>query len=130
MVSGGLASDAEAAERIRPQAQEAHQRASQAVRERQADRDQALALAAVDAATLLTSRLWISQLTAALETQAILAGLAEELRRRGQDAAATQIVELIRETRASITTPANTIPGRRLLDALSSDARALLEPST
>jgi hypothetical protein len=71
--------------------------------------------------------LWTTQLVAALETQAILAGLADELRRRGQHGAATQIVELIGETRRGITTPANLVPGRRLLDALSSDPRAVLE---
>jgi hypothetical protein len=86
-------------------------------------------LAAVDAAGLYVRGLWISQLERALESQAVLSGLADELRRRGADAAATSIHELIRSTRASITTPQDHGPGLALLDALVSDARAILEPS-
>jgi len=45
-----VASDAEAVEQIRPEAEEAHRRAAQRVRERQIERDGAIAAAAVDAA--------------------------------------------------------------------------------
>jgi hypothetical protein len=92
-----------------------------------AARDEALALAAVDAAGLYVRQVWITQLTAALESQAVLSGLADELRRRGADA--TSVFDLIRDTRASITTPQDPAPGRALLDALVTDARALLELS-
>ena len=66
-------------------------------------------------------------MTAALESQAVLSGPVDELAKRGADAAAAQVRELIAETRRNVTTPTNPTPGRRLLDALSSDPRALLE---
>ena len=55
------------------------------VGECQAERDEAVAAAAVEAAALFVQRVWTTQLSAALESQAILVGLDAELRRRGAD---------------------------------------------
>jgi hypothetical protein len=99
------------------------------VRLHQAERDQAIAAAAVDAAATFAIRTWVPQLQRALETRAVLAALADLLSLRGADQAATAIREMIVETRRNVTTPSNPAPGRKLLDDLVVDARALLEPS-
>ncbi len=122
-----LASDAEAVERIRGEAEQAHQRAATRVRERQAERDEALAWAAVDAAAAFAAQVWAAQLQQALGSQAILAAMAGLLSQRGADQAADQVRELIKMTRHNTTCPANPTPGRKLLDDLVVDARALLE---
>jgi len=126
-----LLHDHAAAATVKPQAEASYDAQAQRVTQAQQTRDEALSIAAVDAAAAFAASVWIDQLQTALESEAVLRGLADELRTisertPGAAAAAMAIYDLVRKTRGAVATPLNPEPGRRLLAELTRDARARL----
>jgi hypothetical protein len=128
-----LAGDAAAARAALPLAEQAFQRCAANVRELQRRRDEALSLAAIDAARSFAAD-YQAALTAALEQEAMLHGLRDELSLLGNRAdappgvldAAAQIGQLITETKRTAAVRHNPEAARRLLAALVADPDARL----
>jgi hypothetical protein len=128
-----LVGDAVAARAALSAAEEAFRHCAEQVRELQRRRDEAVCDAAVDAARHRAAA-YRAALTRALEEEAVLHGLRDDLAARGNrpDAmpgaanAAARIGELIVATRRSAGVRHDPHAGRRLLDALLSDADASL----
>jgi hypothetical protein len=104
------------------------------VAECQRARDAALCAVAVDAAAEFCRDVWRPLLIDALQQQAVLHGLAAELRdlagrNPGAAAAAQTIGELIGATRSGVTVAQDRSSGHRLLELLPTDPRARLEPT-
>ncbi len=126
-----LAADAIAARAALPAAEHSFQRSAERVRELQRRRDAALCGAAIDAARDYAER-YRAALTMALEHEAVLHGLRDELLSRahrsdaepGAMDAAARIGELIANTKRTAGVRHNSEPGRRLLAALASDPDA------
>ncbi len=122
-----LAADVIAARSALPGAERSFQHCAERVRESQRRRDAALCGAAIDAARGFAER-YRAALTAALEHEAVLHGLREELVARGNRSepepgamdAAARIGELIAETRRGAAARRNPETARRLLAVLLS----------
>jgi hypothetical protein len=130
---GGLSGDAAAARAALPAAEHAFRLRAARVRDLQRRRDELVCAAAIDAARGFAEK-YRAALTLALEHEAVLHGLRDELMVRGNRsdaepgamAAAARIGELIAETRRSAAVRHNPEAGRRLLAALHSDPDAAL----
>ena len=128
-----LSADAMAARAALPAAERSFQHCAERVREAQRRRDTALCGAAIEAASDF-AQLYRASLTTALEHEAVLHGLREELLVRGNrpDAgpgaleAAARIGALIAQTKRDAAVCRHPEPGRRLLAALTSDCDAAL----
>ncbi len=128
-----FAGDAAAARAALPAAEAAFRHCAERVRELQRRRDEAVCEAAVEAARHRAAA-FRAALTLALEEEAVLHGLRDELAARGNRPddvpgatnAAARIGELIAATKRSAGARRNLQAGRRLLDALLSDAKAAL----
>jgi hypothetical protein len=126
-----LAADAVAARAALPAAERSFQDCAARVREMQRRRDAALCGAAIDAARGFAER-YRAALTVALEHQAVLHGLRDELLARGNRSdpepgamdAAAKIGEIIAETKRGTAVRRNHETARRLLAALLSDPDA------
>jgi hypothetical protein len=126
-----LTADAIAARAALPAAERSFQDCAARVREMQHRRDTALCGAAIDAARVFAEG-YRAALTVALEHQAVLHGLREELLARGNRSApepgamdaAARIGELIAETKRGAAVRHNPEAARRLLTALLSDPDA------
>jgi hypothetical protein len=126
-----LADDAAAAQAALPAAEQSFQHSAERVREVQRRRDAAPCGAAVEAAHGFAER-YRAALTVALEHEAVLHGLRNELLLSGNrsDAepgamdAAARIGELIAEAKRAAAVRRNPEAGRRLLGALLSDPNA------
>jgi hypothetical protein len=126
-----LAADTIAARSALPAAEQSFQRCAERMRELQRRRDAALCGAAIDAARDFAER-YRAALTAALEHEAVLHGLRDELLARanrsdaepGAMAAAARIGELIAHTKRAAAVRRNWEPACRLLAALTSDPDA------
>jgi len=126
-----LAADAIAARAALPAAERSFQDCAAGVHATQRRRDAALCGAAIDAARGFAER-YRAALTVALEHQAVLHGLREELLARGNRSdpepgameAAARIGELIAETKRGASVRHNPTAARRLLAALLSDPDA------
>ena len=131
--SAELQDDAVAARAALPAAEAAFRHCAERVRELQRRRDEAICEAAVDAARHRAAA-YRAALTRALEEEAVLHGLRDELAGRGNrpgDApgatnAAARIGELIAATKRGAGVRYDPRAGRRLLDALLCDAEAAL----
>jgi hypothetical protein len=128
-----LARDVDAAEQMRPSAEAAHQRAAARVREAKQARDDAIAAVAIEAAADLAGSVWLEALNTTLKFESQLRGLAGLLTVAGNQGqqtagnAAAHINNVIVETRRAASVPHDVASGRRLLDALTTNARASLE---
>lgn len=128
-----LAAEAVAARAALPAAEQAFQHCAERVRALQARRDAAIGEAAIEAARHY-AKAYRAALTAALEREAVLHGLRNELLSRGNRPngapgatnAAARIGDLIAETKRSAAVRHNPQAGQRLLAALVSDADATL----
>jgi hypothetical protein len=128
-----LAGDVIAARAALPAAEAAFRQCAERVRDAQRRRDEAVCDAAVDAARHRTAA-YRAALTRALEEEAVLHGLRDELAARanrpdampGAANAAARIGDLIAATKRGAGVRHNPHAGRRLLDALLSDADASL----
>jgi hypothetical protein len=128
-----LAADAIAARASLPGAERSFQHCAERVREAQRRRDRALCGAAIEAACDF-AQLYRASLTIALEHEAVLHGLREELLARGNrpDAgpgpmeAAARIGALISQTKRDAAVRRHPEPGQRLLATLTSDFDAVL----
>ncbi len=126
-------SNAVAAQAALPAAEQAFQRCAANVRELQRRRDEAVSAAAIDAARAFAAG-YRAALTAALEQEAMLHGLRDELSLRGNRAdappgvsdAAARIGQLIAETKRSAAVRHNPEAAQRLLAALVADPDARL----
>jgi hypothetical protein len=129
-----IAGDAAAARTALPEAEQAFQRCAGHVRQLQRSRNEAVCAAAIEAASQFAED-YREALTAALEYEAVLHGLRDELLRSGNrpDAlpgameAAARISELIWKTRRSAAVSHNAQAGRQLLAALVTDPDARLQ---
>lgn len=129
----GLADDAAAARAALPAAEQSFQRCAERTRALQRRRDEAAYQAAFDAARGCAEG-YGAALTVALEREAVLQGLRHELlvagnRSDGEPAAlaaAAKVGDLIIQTKRNAGTPLNPEVGRRLLEALRTDAGATL----
>jgi hypothetical protein len=127
------AGDAVAARAALPAAEQAFQRCAAKVRELQRRRDEAVSAAAIDAARAFAEG-YRAALTAALEQEAMLHGLRDELSLRGNRAdappgvldAAARIGQLIAETKRAAAVRHNPEAAQRLLAALVADPDARL----
>jgi hypothetical protein len=125
------AADIAAARAALPAAEQSFQSCAERVREAQRRRDMALSGAAIDAATDFAGR-YRAALAAALEHEAVLHGLRDELLMRGNRAdaepgamdAAARIGDLIAATKRGAAVRRNPEAGRRLLARLQSDPEA------
>ena len=130
-----LAGDAAAARTALPGAEQAFQRCAARVRELQNRRDEAVCGAAIDAAEDFSAAAYRAALTAALEHEAVLRGLRDELLRCGNRAdampgalaAATRVAELIAETKHAAVVWHNPEAACRLLATLVADPDARLQ---
>jgi hypothetical protein len=128
-----LAADAIAARAALPAAERSFQHRAERVRELQRQRDLALCGAAIDVVRDFAQR-YRAALTAALEHEAVLHGVRDELlvrANRPEDqaaalAAAARIGELIVETKRGVAVRHHPEAGRQLLAALASDPDATL----
>jgi hypothetical protein len=128
------AGDAAAARAALPAAEQVFQRCAAKVRELQRRRDEALCAAAVDAACDFAEGCRAA-LAEALDQEAVLHGLRDELLARGNGAdaapgamdAAARIGRLIAETRRAAAVRRGSQPAQRLLAALAADPGARLE---
>lgn len=127
------AADVSAARAALPAAEQSFQHRAERVRELQRRRDEAVCDAAVDAA-LGYAKIYRAALTSALEREAVLQGLRNELLLHGNRPdgapgatnAAARIGDLIAQTKRGAAVPHNPGAGRRLLAALLSDPDATL----
>lgn len=130
---GALAADIVAARAALPAAEQSFQHCAERVREVQHRRDAALFGAAIDAAAGFAG-CYRAALAAALEHEAVLHGLRDELLMRGNRAdaepgamdAAARIGDLIAATKRGAAVRRNPEAGRRLLARLLSDPEATL----
>jgi hypothetical protein len=128
-----LTEDAASARAALPAAEQSFRYSAERVREVQRRRDAALCGAAIDAARGFAER-YRAALTVALEHEAVLHGLRDELLVCGNRAdaepgamdAAARIGELIAETKRGAAVRRNPEAGRRLLGALLSDPNATI----
>jgi aminopeptidase N len=128
-----LATDAAAARAALPAAEQMFQRHAETVRTLQQRRDEAICAAAVEAAHKFAAG-YLLTLTAALEREALLRGLRDELAAWGNRAgaspaalaAAAQVSDVIAATKRSATAALNPGAGRRLIEALAADPDAEL----
>lgn len=128
-----LAADVAAARAALPAAEQSFHHRAERVREAQRRRDEAVCDAAIDAARDY-AEIYREALTSALEPEAVLQGLRNELLLRGNRAdgapgatnAAARVGELIAETKRGAAVRHNPEAGRRLLAALVSDPDATL----
>jgi hypothetical protein len=128
-----MAADAAAARAALPAAEQTFHRRAEMVRTWQRQRDEAICGAAVEAAHKFAAG-YHAALTAALECEARLRGLRDELAAWGNRAgapptalaAAAQIAELIAVTKRGATVALNQGAGCRLIAALAADADAEL----
>jgi hypothetical protein len=126
-------SDAIAARAALPVAELAFRRCAERVRELQSRCDEMVCAAAIDAARGFAGK-YRTALTLALEQEAVLQGLRDELLVRGNrpdgapgaSNAAARIGELIAETKRSAAVRHNPEAGRRFLAALHTDPNAAL----
>ncbi len=129
-----IAGDAAAARAALPDAERAFQWCAARVRELQRSRDEAVSAAAIEAARDFAEE-YRAALTAALEHEAVLYGLRDELLRSGNRAdalpgameAAAGVSELIAKIKRSVAARHNPQPGRQLLAALVRDPDARLQ---
>jgi hypothetical protein len=125
------ASDAAAARGALPGAEQAFQRCAANVRELQRRRDEAICVAAIDAARGFAAG-YRAALTAAMEQEAVLYGLRDELLQWGNRAdappgamdAAARIGHLIAETKRAAAVRRNPQAAQKLLAALVADPDA------
>jgi hypothetical protein len=128
-----LSEDAAAARAALPAAEQAFRHCAETVRALQRQRDDAICTAAVEAAHAFAES-YRAALSAALEQEARLRGLRDELLLRGNRAeappgalsAAAQIGELISTTRRAAAVQRNPEAGRDLIEALAADPDACL----
>lgn len=128
-----LASDRAAAQAALPMAEQAFRRCADKVRECHRRRDEAICLAAIEAARDFANG-YQTALTAALEREAVLHGLRDELLSQGNrpDAppgalgAAARIGQLIAETKRAAAVRHDPQAAQRLLTALVADPDAQL----